>query len=1161
MTYQTSYKIGHLLDTLVRAIGEPGNLRSTLQSIAQTALEFFQADYCTFFSFNPVTGRSIVPTIISGSLPGENRAFYDRQKLDELLQHVVQEDLVLIADLNAVPEYQKALLDTNVHSLIACTLRTNQQQKPLGALFLYFKRQQQFSIDDQEVVRTFARQVSFVLQETWLLLRYRAVAEIGQEINQELATLDQLFQKLKSKVLSILDSGYAFLLAAYEPQTNTFDIYLEDKGHTIHQESTVLNGACLYVIKTLRPQFIRELSKEAEHLSFRLNHIAGTGTMESFIFVPLLLRGTALGVLSIQHPLPNAYNEEDQSILQLLASHIALALTNMRLYSNMQQLNETGQFLTQQLDSKSVLEEIRNTTKADSVVLYPYEPIQQVMLPPYAVGLLKPPPSQPLSTDWPDIAKLILQHTEPIFGKKSSSIYALFYGNEDLRYGSFQERENIQSTAAIPLHVGEQTFGVLFVNFCQPQRFDAPQKLFIESLAHYAAISIKNARALETLLQRRIDELETLQEIDLALNRNLDLAHVLNTLLELACKRVSADRASILLYNSQEQLLEAKATTGMYTEVNQASGMHLTELAVPLRDGEEVIGVLNFESTKDGAFNQDDKAFLHTLAGQAVLAIKKAQAYEREKRFAEEAQVLNQISREITSQLNADHVFDLILEKALELTHSKTGVLMLYDPERNDLEMVRERGVLEDKKGRRHGLDEGIVGHVARSKQWLNVDPSQPSWNKVYLHYIPGTRSELAVPMLEGETIRGVLNIESDSPNNFGEGDVRLLLGLADLAVVALQNAERYDKAEREKRRFELLYQAGRELGKIGDLAQLEQAYDVTLHIAKQYTQSEVFIRRYDEDTEEFVLLAASQLPKAASQQQINMVIPIQFNDRYYGSLELSHREIVKFKDTDKDFFESLAHQLASTIYRLETAQARQESEQRARAAEDVSWIGQSTLGLTHRLGILGLIAGYVDDIQKEMERRAINKPFIAKKLANIKDVVGKVLQLSVRLKQELAKSGEEMISEQVIISPHLLIEDVYTHFKSWLPSTIQITMAVDEDVAEIQVSYDLVVDILHHLVQNAIEALSGNGSIILGLHNNGRFVVMEVTDTGPGIPQNEQSKIFGLFYSTKKSSGFGLWSARRNAIKNYGELTVESQPGQGTTFRLSLPKVSRRMS
>jgi signal transduction histidine kinase len=83
-------------------------------------------------------------------------------------------------------------------------------------------------------------------------------------------------------------------------------------------------------------------------------------------------------------------------------------------------------------------------------------------------------------------------------------------------------------------------------------------------------------------------------------------------------------------------------------------------------------------------------------------------------------------------------------------------------------------------------------------------------------------------------------------------------------------------------------------------------------------------------------------------------------------------------------------------------------------------------------------------------------------------------------------------------------------------------------------------------------------GKITLKAHNAGRFVALEVIDTGAGIPQQSLSNIFDLFYSTKGSSGFGLWSARTNALRNQGDLMVKSQEGCGTIFTLLLPGAER---
>src|SRR5207245_6320131 len=132
-----------------------------------------------------------------------------------------------------------------------------------------------------------------------------------------------------------------------------------------------------YVIEMLKPLFIKQMRKEAETLPFKRVEInTGAGSKESLIFVPLVLRDVPLGVLSIQHPQANSYNQEDLFILQLLANHIALALHNMRLYNNLSRLNETGQILTQQLKSEQTLQakvdKINDANQAADVVLYPY---------------------------------------------------------------------------------------------------------------------------------------------------------------------------------------------------------------------------------------------------------------------------------------------------------------------------------------------------------------------------------------------------------------------------------------------------------------------------------------------------------------------------------------------------------------------------------------------------------------------------------------------------------------------------------------------------------------------------------------------------------------------------------------------------------------------
>jgi signal transduction histidine kinase len=92
-------------------------------------------------------------------------------------------------------------------------------------------------------------------------------------------------------------------------------------------------------------------------------------------------------------------------------------------------------------------------------------------------------------------------------------------------------------------------------------------------------------------------------------------------------------------------------------------------------------------------------------------------------------------------------------------------------------------------------------------------------------------------------------------------------------------------------------------------------------------------------------------------------------------------------------------------------------------------------------------------------------------------------------------------------------------------------------------------------LVENALDAMAGEGTLSLVTTAEGAGVVLEIGDTGPGIPAAQLGRIFDLFFTTKtQGTGLGL-SLARKFIEGYGgTLTVDSRPGHGTVFRVSLP-------
>jgi GAF domain-containing protein len=1085
MISQIFPNMADLLDALVQGTGESRDVHTIVSRIATTLRKGLEAYACVVYTMNPITRNFIAPFVTSSEQDhqGVFSVLGDEQLARELLKHdlLMIDNLKHTAQVPCAPEILAPFQNIpDVRALVILPLRIRGRQIPLGVVYIMFPKCLSFNDSDDECFQIVTDQISSLVERVWRRQRYRELARIGQDINHELADIDTLFRMLKNHIGSIVDANYALLLAVYQPQDRTLDIYQAVENRLICDAGHAFEGACRYVIERRKTLFIRQ--KSQEHLAFDIGSIEdGTGPQESFIYVPLMLRGEPIGVLSIQHPEPGAYTEEDQFILELLANHVALALHNARLYKNLSLLQETGQILTQQFESpdtpQAIVESIKEATKADVVILYRYNAeARRFILPAVHTGVLLDPQSSPASyPPYPDsVSLLMLEQGKAIFARESQTLYTLLLKDgSTLQERRFSQREQISSTAAIPLRVEENIVGVLFLNFRQPQRFDATQQLLFEGLAHYAAIAIKNAHTFERLSERRIHELETLRNIDSKLNAaDPDLLRVLNTILTLANEQVSAANSSLLLLDEQKRVFTLAATSGPRTAIRmqhqfialtqtgiirwvmenkQAALVHnvhrdafwrdiylkmiddtVSELDVPLIDEGKAIGIFNFESPDEHAFKQEDVQFLQTLAGQAVLAIKKAQAYEREKHFAERFRLLYEAGQElgeITEVSQLEMAYQTIVRLAQELSQSPV-VIRRYNEEQSVLEVTYTSGFRYSPPTAIIGLDEGYNGRVAREHRTLVIEDINADLSD----------SHSARPL--DPTIRSLI------------------------------------------------------------------------------------------------------------------IIPIMFKNRYYGNLELTHEAIAHFHDKDPEFFAGLAQQLASTIYRLEITQERQELKQRNQTAEDMISIGQSTYEITHRLGNdLGLVSSHVSAIQKILHGLDVHNAAITEKLDYIDHAVRKVMDMSESLRTELGNWDDH--DRFVLLPPSVILEDAQSSVM--IPGNITVSLEVSDNILPIQVIQTLIVYALRNLIMNAIQAMPEGGKLTLGARNAGRYVALEVIDTGIGIPREQQEKIFELFFSTKHGSGFGLWSARRHVLKNRGLLELTSEPGRGTTFTALLPKVEEK--
>ncbi|MGE4158454.1 MAG: nitrogen regulation protein NR(II) [Planctomycetota bacterium] len=112
--------------------------------------------------------------------------------------------------------------------------------------------------------------------------------------------------------------------------------------------------------------------------------------------------------------------------------------------------------------------------------------------------------------------------------------------------------------------------------------------------------------------------------------------------------------------------------------------------------------------------------------------------------------------------------------------------------------------------------------------------------------------------------------------------------------------------------------------------------------------------------------------------------------------------------------------------------------------------------------------------------------------------------------------------------------------------------------VPEVPMDKDRLVEAVYNLAQNAVQVLDQGGQVILRTRTEKDAVCIEVTDNGPGIPEEIREKIFELYFSTKEEghgTGLGLPYADSIVKAHNGTLTVSSQVGHGSTFTIRLPR------
>ncbi|MCL4255281.1 MAG: GAF domain-containing protein, partial [Anaerolineae bacterium] len=267
-----------------------------------------------------------------------------------------------------------------------------------------------------------------------------------------------------------------------------------------------------------------------------------------------------------------------------------------------------------------------------------------------------------------------------------------------------------------------------------------------------------------------------------------------------------------------------------------------SEVTIPLRSKERVIGVLDIQHNVPNTFTEDNIRLFQSMADQLAVTFENVSLYQDTQRRALEMQTVAEVGAEATSNLNIDE----LLVNVSNLTKERFGLyhahIYLLDDKGENLVLAGgagEAGMIMVKGGLSIALNHthSLVATVARNYEALIVNDVTITPDFLPNPLLPDTKSEMAIPMVVGNKLIGVLDVQSDEVNRFNNEDAQVLSTLASQVAVAVENARAFDEIARSKAENDRLFNTALDLigtaSFDGYFLQLNPAWETTLGFSR----------------------------------------------------------------------------------------------------------------------------------------------------------------------------------------------------------------------------------------------------------------------------------------------------------------------------------------
>jgi len=571
-----------------------------------------------------------------------------------------------------------------------------------------------------------------------------------------------------------------------------------------------------------------------------------TRDVKSWIGLPLM-HNQPLGLITLDHSKSGYYTDVLSGLLGVFCSQTAAVIKNLDLVKSEQEQRVLSDALS---DTAIALNTALNLSEVLSIILRKVEQVvphesANIML--IERGIAK----VTMTNGYQELEENVISNL-----KVKVSDYATFtlmcQTCRPLLIPNVEEYPNwkdlpgmpsIRSYLGAPICIENEVIGFLNLNSNQQDFFSEIHIERLQAFIHQIAVSIKKSQLLESSQQQAI-HMEIINETLGILNNKLNVNDLLQSVVDQVATKLNCTHCTLFEYNQETGKLEPTVVSGHAVDrsfapgegivglvfqtgeslvLNNASkdpnfapartniGAPRSMIVSPVKIGKRTIGVICADQDEYEWFNDAGKKLVDMLGQQSGIAIERAKGLD----------LLHKITNEMVSVAERNDVPKHIVSGAIKLTNTSTGIIYLLNIDESK-EAYKIEGSFKYPSNFIHpiprmGNENGLTRTIIRERKCIVVpDIPNPPASHPNLSINPDLKehysSMLGMPLIYAGNVIGVLFVHDEKSHEFTEIQISLLSTLAQLAAIAIRNAQLFDDMQRQNHRLDVLNKIGQNI-------------------------------------------------------------------------------------------------------------------------------------------------------------------------------------------------------------------------------------------------------------------------------------------------------------------------------------------------------------